>query len=64
MDNRLAQYQDQNGKQSFAFNFEPWVQANVDKKLDFIEPEERDLVDDIDLFYPFERVNAYAPILG
>jgi hypothetical protein len=35
----------------------------VDKKMDHIEPEERDLVDDIDLYYPFER-NPNGPIIG
>jgi len=32
--------------------FEPWVSAHVEKALDIIDAPERDLMDDVDLFYP------------
>ena len=43
--------------------FEPWVSANVEKLLTHVEVEERDLVDDIDMFYPLDRKAAVGPLL-
>ena len=43
--------------------FEPWVSANVEKLLNHVEVEERDLVDDIDMFYPLDRKAAVGPQL-
>ena len=41
--------------------FEPWVSANVEKLLSNVDVEERDLVDDIDMFYPLDK--KVAPLL-
>ena len=35
--------------------FLPWITQNVEKQLDLVIAEERDLVDQVDLFYQFER---------
>ena len=40
--------------------FEAWVSVNVDRTIPPIELEERDLVDDIDMFYPVERKGLVA----
>jgi hypothetical protein len=43
--------------------FEPWVSANVEKLLSHFDMEERDLVDDIDMFYPLDKKVAVGPLL-
>ena len=36
------------------FTFQPWISQNVEKQLELVITEERDLVDQVDLYYPFD----------